>query len=146
METTLQGDLLKYKCKKKNGNKGIWWQTFSKSIFKADFSEIFTYIFGIIVRLSFRHVIFEPHILPICLPEKNQEFSNDSVAMVTGWGATEADSIKRPRELQVADVNVVSSELCEKWHQGNNIEVMVRFSFLQKLCLGSHHVHTFLLF
>jgi len=60
------------------------------------------------------------------LPEKNQEFSNDSVAMVSGWGAMEADSIKRPRELQVADVYIVSSELCERWHQGNNIKVIIK--------------------
>jgi len=44
--------------------------------------------------------------------------------MVSGWGAMEADSIKRPRELQVADVYVVRSELCERWHQGNNIKVI----------------------
>jgi len=46
--------------------------------------------------------------------------------MVSGWGAMEADSIKRPRELQVADVYIVSSELCERWHQGNNIKVIIK--------------------
>jgi hypothetical protein len=43
--------------------------------------------------------------------------------MVSGWGATEADSAKRPKELQVADVKIVSGKKCEKWHLGNDIDV-----------------------
>jgi len=51
--------------------------------------------------------------------------------MVSGWGATEADSIKRPKELQVADVKIVKAENCEKWHLGNDIEVICSYVYSQ---------------
>jgi secreted trypsin-like serine protease len=75
-----------------------------------------------ILKLS-RPVLYEAHISPICLPEKGRDLEEGTVAMVSGWGATEADSAKRPKELQVADVKVVSGKKCEKWHLGNDIDV-----------------------
>lgn len=75
-----------------------------------------------ILKLS-RPASYEPHIGPICLPEKGQEKKEGTVAMVAGWGAMEPDSVKRPRELQVVDVKIVGGKECEKWHQGNEIDV-----------------------
>jgi secreted trypsin-like serine protease len=75
-----------------------------------------------ILKLS-RPVLYEAHISPICLPEKGRDLEEGTVAMVSGWGATEADSAKRPKELQVADVKIVSGKKCEKWHLGNDIDV-----------------------
>jgi hypothetical protein len=43
--------------------------------------------------------------------------------LVLGWGAMDPDSPKRPKELQVVDVNMVDSRKCERWHRKNNIEV-----------------------
>ena len=43
--------------------------------------------------------------------------------MVAGWGATEPDSIRRPKELQAVDVNVVDNKQCEKWHAKKGINV-----------------------
>ena len=75
-----------------------------------------------ILKLS-RPVLYEPHISPICLPDKGKDFGEGTVAMVSGWGAMEPDSSKRPRELQVVDVKLVGGEQCEKWHQRNDINV-----------------------
>ena len=46
-----------------------------------------------------------------------------SKAMVAGWGATEPDSIRRPKELQAVDVNVVDNSQCENWHASKGINV-----------------------
>ena len=43
--------------------------------------------------------------------------------MVAGWGATEADSMRRPKELQAVDVKVVDNKKCEKWHANKGIHV-----------------------
>ena len=75
-----------------------------------------------VLKLS-RPVLYEAHISPICLPQKGEDLNEGAEVMVSGWGATESDSIKRPKELQVVDVKIVTPEKCEKWHQGNDIEV-----------------------
>ena len=75
-----------------------------------------------VLKLS-RPVRYDYHIRPICLPERGSRIPIGSVAMVAGWGATEPDSIRRPKELQAVDVNVVDSRKCEKWHANNGINV-----------------------
>ena len=78
-----------------------------------------------VIRLD-RRVAFEPHISPICLPEKLEAVPEGTVAMVAGWGATDPSSKERPVDLQAADVNVVNSTLCESWHRKNELKVSSR--------------------
>ena len=75
-----------------------------------------------VIKLD-RRVSFEPHISPICLPEKLEAVPDGTVAMVAGWGATNPASKERPVDLQAADVNVVNSTLCESWHRKNELKV-----------------------
>ena len=75
-----------------------------------------------VIKLD-RPVSFEPHISPICLPEKLEAVPAGTVAMVAGWGATDPASKERPVDLQAADVNVVNSTLCESWHRKNELKV-----------------------
>ena len=67
---------------------------------------------------------YEPHIGPICLPQKDTDITEGTVAMVAGWGAMEPDAKERPVDLQTTDVLVVSGKRCEKWHIDNNIKVL----------------------
>ena len=53
-----------------------------------------------------RPVKYAPHILPVCLPEKNEYTSENTEAMVSGWGARNPTSEKRPRQLQAVNVKV----------------------------------------
>ncbi len=71
-------------------------------------------------------VVYEPHIIPICLPDKDQTFPEGTEAMVAGWGAMKPDSRLRPTHLQAVDVEVVDSKRCENWHGRNNITVGVQ--------------------
>lgn len=68
-------------------------------------------------------VKYAPHILPLCLPQKNEHFAADTEAMVSGWGARDPESEKRPRNLQAVDVKVVESRKCEDWHHENGIQL-----------------------
>ena len=77
-----------------------------------------------VIKLE-RRVAFEPHISPICLPEKLEAVPDGTVAMVAGWGATDPASKERPVTLQAADVNVVNSTLCESWHRKNELKVFI---------------------
>jgi len=85
-----------------------------------------------VIRLD-RRVAFEPHISPICLPEKLEAVPEGTVAMVAGWGATDPSSKERPVDLQAADVNVVNSTLCESWHRKNELKVRI---YNDMLCAG----------
>ena len=53
-----------------------------------------------------RPVKYAPHILSVCLPEKNEYTSENTEAMVSGWGARNPTSEKRPRQLQAVNVKV----------------------------------------
>ena len=75
-----------------------------------------------VLRLD-RPVQYAPHILPICLPKKNQIIDEHTPCMVSGWGARDPSSSKRPRQLQAVNVNVVDSKRCEDWHKDNKIDV-----------------------
>jgi len=88
-----------------------------------------------VLKLS-RPVRYDWHIGPICLPERGSDISVGSSAMVAGWGATEPDSIRRPRELQAVDVNVVDNKQCEEWHAMKGINIRI---YDDMLCAGHEH-------
>ena len=75
-----------------------------------------------VLKLS-RPVRYDWHIRPICLPKRGSIIPVGSKAIVAGWGATKADSIRRPKELQAVDVNVVDNQNCEDWHAKKGINV-----------------------
>ena len=75
-----------------------------------------------VLKLS-RPVRYDWHISPICLPRRGLNVPIGTKAMVAGWGATKPDSMRRPKELQAVDVNVVDSTMCEQWHESNGIHV-----------------------
>lgn len=88
-----------------------------------------------VLKLS-RPVRYDWHIGPICLPKRGSEISVGSKAMVAGWGATEANSIRRPKELQAVDVKVVDNNKCEQWHANNGIHIRI---YDDMLCAGHEH-------
>lgn len=57
-----------------------------------------------------------PHVAPICLPAKGENFLGD-VGNVAGWGALSAGSRLRPQTLQTVRVPVIDNKQCERWHR-----------------------------
>ncbi|KAF2356971.1 Serine proteases trypsin domain [Trinorchestia longiramus] len=77
-------------------------------------------------------VHYEPHIQPICLPEKGTDFLGH-FGWAAGWGALQAGSRMRPKTLQVVDVPVIDSQLCESWHRQKGINVIIHE---EMMCAG----------
>ncbi|XP_068216461.1 uncharacterized protein [Palaemon carinicauda] len=77
-------------------------------------------------------VRYEPHIQPICLPEKGTDWLG-SYAFAAGWGALESGSRARPKKLQVVDVPILDSRLCEDWHRQKGINVII---YDEMMCAG----------
>ncbi|XP_042878415.1 uncharacterized protein LOC122257271 isoform X2 [Penaeus japonicus] len=77
-------------------------------------------------------VAYEPHIQPICLPEKGADWLG-SIAWAAGWGALQAGSKLRPKTLQVVDVPILDSRLCEDWHRQRGINVIIHD---EMMCAG----------
>ena len=102
-----------------------------------------------VMKLS-RPVRYDVHIRPICLPKREMKIPVGSKAMVAGWGATEPDSIRRPKELQAVDVNVVDNSQCENWHASKGINVSqcnyiyLIIHSLNELYLNQIYVHLFI--
>uniref|UniRef100_A0A1B0D8M9 Uncharacterized protein n=1 Tax=Phlebotomus papatasi TaxID=29031 RepID=A0A1B0D8M9_PHLPP len=69
-----------------------------------------------------RPVHYMPHIAPICLPEKNEDFLG-KFGWAAGWGALNPGSRLRPKTLQAVDVPVIDNRVCERWHRSNGINV-----------------------
>ncbi|KAG7177587.1 Serine proteinase stubble-like 2 [Homarus americanus] len=65
-------------------------------------------------------VHYQPHVQPICLPEKGTDWLG-SYAWAAGWGALQSGSRLRPKTLQVVDVPILDSRLCEDWHRQKGI-------------------------
>ena len=85
-----------------------------------------------------RPVKYAPHIVPVCLPNKNEYVEENSHAMVSGWGARDAsEKIRRPRQLQAVDVKIVDSRKCEDWHRSNGINLSL---FEDMMCAGHEEV------
>jgi len=84
-----------------------------------------------VLRLD-RYVPYEPHISPICLPEKDQDFLGE-YAWAAGWGAMAAGSRIRPKTLQVVDVPIIDNRQCEDWHASKGINVII---YDEMMCAG----------
>ena len=55
-----------------------------------------------------------PNIRPICLPNFDERSYENSVATVTGWGATDYDDKEYPSSLMEVNVTVLSNDACKK--------------------------------
>ncbi|XP_043513069.1 proclotting enzyme-like isoform X2 [Frieseomelitta varia] len=84
-----------------------------------------------VLRLD-RPVHYMPHIAPICLPEKNEDFLGQ-YGWAAGWGALQAGSRLRPKTLQAVDVPVIDNRICERWHRSNGINVVI---YDEMMCAG----------
>ncbi|XP_008209678.1 serine proteinase stubble isoform X1 [Nasonia vitripennis] len=84
-----------------------------------------------VLRLD-RPVHYMPHIAPICLPEKNEDFLGQ-YGWAAGWGALQAGSRLRPKTLQAVDVPVIDNRVCERWHRTNGINVVI---YDEMMCAG----------
>lgn len=84
-----------------------------------------------VLRLD-RPVQYMPHIAPICLPEKGEDFLGQ-YGWAAGWGALQAGSRLRPKTLQAVDVPVIDNRLCERWHKSNGINVII---YDEMMCAG----------
>ncbi|KAG5680329.1 hypothetical protein PVAND_009841 [Polypedilum vanderplanki] len=88
--------------------------------------------FDVAVLTLERPVHYMPHIAPICLPEKNEEFLG-KYGWAAGWGALSPGSRLRPKTLQAVDVPVIDNRVCERWHRSNGINVVI---YPEMLCAG----------
>ncbi|XP_055920794.1 uncharacterized protein LOC129952300 isoform X3 [Eupeodes corollae] len=88
--------------------------------------------FDVSVLTLERPVHFMPHIAPICLPEKNEDFLG-KFGWAAGWGALNPGSRLRPKTLQAVDVPVIENRICERWHRQNGINVVI---YPEMLCAG----------
>ncbi|EDW08683.2 uncharacterized protein LOC6578846 isoform X1 [Drosophila mojavensis] len=88
--------------------------------------------FDVSVLTLERTVHFMPHIAPICLPEKNEDFLG-KYGWAAGWGALNPGSRLRPKTLQAVDVPVIENRICERWHRQNGINVVI---YQEMLCAG----------
>lgn len=77
-------------------------------------------------------VPYEPHISPICLPSKGEDYLGET-GWVAGWGALQPGSRLRPKTLQVVDVPVIDNETCERWHRGKHIKLIIHD---EMMCAG----------
>ncbi|XP_076052611.1 uncharacterized protein LOC143032025 [Oratosquilla oratoria] len=87
-----------------------------------------------VIRLD-HPVHFEPHVQPICLPEKGATWLGQ-FAWAAGWGALQAGSRLRPKTLQVVDVPILDSRICEDWHRTKGINVVI---YDEMMCAGYGH-------
>ncbi|XP_065218770.1 uncharacterized protein LOC135844482 isoform X2 [Planococcus citri] len=84
-----------------------------------------------VLRLD-RPVQYMPHIAPICLPEKDEDFLGQ-YGWAAGWGALQAGSRLRPKTLQAVDVPIIDNRQCERWHKSNGINVVI---YEEMMCAG----------
>ncbi|XP_050737899.1 uncharacterized protein LOC127009157 [Eriocheir sinensis] len=77
-------------------------------------------------------VHYQPHVQPICLPEKGTDWLG-SYGWAAGWGALQSGSRLRPKTLQVVDVPILDSRLCEDWHRQKGINVII---YDEMMCAG----------
>ncbi|KAL1497548.1 hypothetical protein ABEB36_008489 [Hypothenemus hampei] len=73
-----------------------------------------------------------PHVTPICLPTKGENFLGD-VGHAAGWGALSPGSRLRPQTLQTVKVPVIDNRQCERWHRSKGIHVTI---YDEMMCAG----------
>ncbi|KAJ8980039.1 hypothetical protein NQ317_011940 [Molorchus minor] len=73
-----------------------------------------------------------PHITPICLPPRGENFLSE-VGTAAGWGALSPGSRLRPQTLQVVQVPVIDNRQCERWHRSKGITVTI---YDEMMCAG----------
>ncbi|KAB0805517.1 hypothetical protein PPYR_02487 [Photinus pyralis] len=73
-----------------------------------------------------------PHITPICLPPRGENFLGE-VGVAAGWGALSPGSRLRPQTLQAVPVPVLENRVCERWHRSKGIGVTI---YDEMLCAG----------
>ncbi|GIY25463.1 serine protease filzig [Caerostris extrusa] len=70
-----------------------------------------------IALLELSHpVVYRKHIVPICLPERSDNFTG-RLATVTGWGRTSYGRRTPPTILQKVSVEVIATDTCQEWLQ-----------------------------
>jgi len=84
-----------------------------------------------LLRLD-RPVTLMPHIAPVCLPDPGT-IKTGSRSIVAGWGATNPESVHRPKVLQAVDVYTLNNTLCEQWHVQAGIRVQI---YPEMMCAG----------
>ncbi|XP_076366524.1 trypsin-1-like isoform X1 [Tachypleus tridentatus] len=60
-------------------------------------------------------VIFRKHIIPVCLPEKEEIMKG--TATVTGWGRKSHGEQKVPSLLQKVNVEIIEGDTCQEWYK-----------------------------
>lgn len=60
-------------------------------------------------------VVFQPNIIPICVPENDEDFIGRT-AFVTGWGRLYEDG-PLPSKLQEVSVPVIENKICETMYR-----------------------------
>lgn len=73
----------------------------------------------------------QPHVVPICLPEKDEEFIGQ-LAMVAGWGKLSFGG-PVPTILQVAKLPVIGNKQCQEMYHNSGHMKIISDSFL---CAG----------
>ena len=56
------------------------------------------------------------HVSPVCLPDPLPSTPPKTKAVVAGWGATDPDSVSRPKVLQAVEVETIDNSVCMNWH------------------------------
>ncbi|XP_072391803.1 uncharacterized protein [Diabrotica undecimpunctata] len=73
-----------------------------------------------------------PHITPICLPPRGENFLGE-IGVAAGWGALSPGSRLRPQTLQAVQVPVIENKQCERWHRSKGISVTI---YEEMMCAG----------
>ncbi|XP_045109838.1 serine protease 27-like isoform X4 [Portunus trituberculatus] len=85
-----------------------------------------------VLRLN-RPVIYRANILPICLPDPNDNFIGD-VGIVAGWGKTDNSFGKTGTNiLRKVLVPIISNDECLSWHHHKGIDVKLHY---EMFCAG----------
>ncbi|XP_041891557.1 ovochymase-2 isoform X1 [Corvus kubaryi] len=58
---------------------------------------------------------FNPSVLPVCLPDKEEVLQPSRMCVVTGWGAPEADR-EKGKKLQQLEVPILALDVCQSYY------------------------------
>ncbi|KAK2718455.1 serine proteinase stubble-like [Artemia franciscana] len=85
-----------------------------------------------VITLS-RRVPYQPHIKPICLPDKGDDFEAD-YAVVAGWGITqEGLRFVYPETLQAVSVKIINNGQCQSWYTRRGYDYRIH---TEMVCAG----------